>query len=173
MFLIPCIASILKVILQNHRNIRSKINFELLLTERVPTDSQICNRICAHLWLDCSIQPVHQSGLWLTEMYQLRTLLFWIRLTTSRHVIKCHHLKLKDISWHLMTSGWQHSKWTFHDIWWYLVIFYHKWWYLVTFHDKTCRLSWYIMTFHDKSWNGFIWFREVSLKMLCKFCYIY
>ncbi len=30
----------------------------------------------------------------------------WIRLITSWHVIKCHHAKLKDISGHLMTSGW-------------------------------------------------------------------
>ncbi len=33
----------------------------------------------------------------------------WIRLTTSWHVIKCNHVKLKDIWWHLDGSWWQ--KW--------------------------------------------------------------
>ncbi len=36
----------------------------------------------------------------------------WPHLDRSWHVIKCHHVKLKDISWHLMTSWWKHSSGT-------------------------------------------------------------
>ncbi len=100
----------------------------------------------------------------------------------SWHVIKCHHVKLKDISCHEMSwnvTKYHHVSWNVTMLnWntWYLV----KWgkvpswlimldtfhdisWHMVIFHDKTCRLSWYVMTCHGKSWNDSIWFREEAL----------
>ena len=64
------------------------------------------------------------------------------------HIMTCHqmlHIKLKDISWHLITSGWWHGKW---DISWQMMTFGDTLWHMIIFHDKT-YLSWYVMTFHE------------------------
>ncbi len=63
----------------------------------------------------------------------------WITLTTSWHVIRCHHIKLKDISWYL----------TFDDKWRHLMTFRDISWHLMTFGLK---ITSFIMTCHDISW---------------------
>ena len=53
----------------------------------------------------------------------------------SPFVIKCHHVKLKDISWHLMTETW----W---ECWWHLMTFDDFSWHFWILFAITVTYSW-------------------------------
>ena len=107
------------------------------------------------------------------------TLPLWIRLTTSWHVIKCQHIKLKDISWKFddiwmvtleVKMSWkifQFNMVTFHDIWWYLV----------TFHDIYVDFSWqnmsFIMICHDRSWQIIKWLHLIQKGTLSEVVHVW
>ncbi len=68
----------------------------------------------------------------------------------SWHVIKCHHVKLKDIWWHLdgSTHFAEHFM-TYDDIWWHFMTYDDIWWHFMTKHVGYHDISWHVMTSHE------------------------
>ena len=113
---------------------------------------------------------------WECMFIRILILPLWMRLTTSWHVITCHHVKLKGISWHLICTGglktikchqnshqvhvikcpkksflltsWWHFM-TYDDIWWHFTTCDEILWHFMTKHAVYHDISWHVMTNHE------------------------